>query len=73
MFDIMSSKVYGNKGVLFFIIMLGMIVHLMNMSGATHEYAKLGKGCISENVLCEQSELLQNIFCVLPNKVSCLS
>lgn len=40
MFEIMSSKVYGNMGVLFFIILLGMIVHLMNMSGATHEYAK---------------------------------
>lgn len=40
MFDIMSSKVYGNMGVLFFVILLGMIVHLMNMSGATHEYAK---------------------------------
>lgn len=40
MFDIMSTKVYGNKGVLFFIILLGMIVHLMNMSGATREYAK---------------------------------
>ena len=40
MFDIMSSKVYGNMGVLFFIILLGMIVHLMNLSGATHEYAK---------------------------------
>lgn len=40
MFDIMSTKVYGNMGVLFFIILLGMIVHLMNMSGATHEYAK---------------------------------
>lgn len=40
MFDIMSSKVYGNMGVLFFIVLLGMIVHLMNMSGATREYAK---------------------------------
>lgn len=40
MFDIMSSKVYGNMGVLFFIVLLGMIVHLMNMSRATHEYAK---------------------------------
>ena len=39
-FDIMSTKVYGNMGVLIFIILLGMIVHLMNMSGATHEYAK---------------------------------
>ena len=40
MFDIMSTKVYGNMGVLFFIILLGMIVHLMNMSGATKKYAK---------------------------------
>ena len=40
MFEIMSTKVYGNMGVLFFIILLGMIVHLMNMSGATREYAK---------------------------------
>jgi Na+/H+ antiporter NhaC len=40
MFDIMSTKVYGNLGVLFFIILLGMIVRLMNMSGATHEYAQ---------------------------------
>ena len=39
-FDVMSSKVYGNMGVLFFIILLGMIVHLMNMSGATHKYAE---------------------------------
>lgn len=39
-FDIMSNKVQGNMGVLIFIILLGMIVHLMNMSGATHKYAQ---------------------------------
>lgn len=39
-FDIMSNKVQGNLGVLIFIILLGMIVHLMNMSGATHKYAQ---------------------------------
>lgn len=38
-FDIMSTKVQGNLGVLIFIILLGMIVHLMNLSGATHQYA----------------------------------
>lgn len=38
-FDIMSNKVQGNMGVLIFIILLGMIVHLMNLSGATHRYA----------------------------------
>ena len=39
-FDIMSNKVQGNMGVLIFIILLGMIVHLMNMSGATQKYAQ---------------------------------
>ena len=39
-FEIMGSKVQGNMGVLIFIIILGMIVHLMNMSGATYQYAQ---------------------------------
>lgn len=39
MFEIMGEKVYGNIGVLFFIIMLGMAVYLMNMSGAAEKYA----------------------------------
>lgn len=40
MFEIMGKKVQGNMGVLIFIVLLGMIVHLMNLSGATHEYAE---------------------------------
>ena len=40
MFDVIGNKVHGNIGVLIFIILLGMIVYLMNLSGATHEYAK---------------------------------
>ena len=39
-FNIMANKVEGNFGVLIFIILLGMVVYLMNLSGATHEYAK---------------------------------
>ena len=31
---------HGNLGVIIFIILLGMIVYLMNLSGATREYAK---------------------------------
>ena len=38
-FDVLSSRVYGNMGVLIFIVLLGMIVHLMNLSGATKRYA----------------------------------
>ncbi len=39
MFDIMADKVKGNMGVLIFIVLLGMVVYLMNLSGATHKYA----------------------------------
>ncbi len=38
-FEIMGNKVQGNMGVLIFIVLLGMIVYLMNLSGATHRYA----------------------------------
>ena len=40
MFEIMGAKVQGNMGVLIFIVILGMIVYLMNLSGATNEYAR---------------------------------
>jgi Na+/H+ antiporter NhaC len=36
----MANKVHGNMGVLIFIVLLGMIVYLMNLSGATHRYAQ---------------------------------
>ncbi|MBR6430968.1 MAG: Na+/H+ antiporter NhaC family protein [Oscillospiraceae bacterium] len=39
-FDVMANKVHGNMGVLIFIVLLGMIVYLMNLSGATHRYAQ---------------------------------
>ena len=37
--EIMAEKVHGNMNVLIFIILLGVIVYLMNLSGASHEYA----------------------------------
>ncbi len=43
-FDIMSKKIQGNIGVLIFIILLGMIIHLMELSGASHRYAKGAAG-----------------------------
>lgn len=39
-FSIMADKAQSNMGVIIFIIILGMIVYIMNLSGATHEYAK---------------------------------
>lgn len=36
---IMSEKVGANFGVIFFLILLGMLICLMNKSGATHKYA----------------------------------
>lgn len=58
MFSIMSSKVYGNMGVLAFIILLGMIVYLMNLSGATHEYAKWA----SKKLHTKRQTLLATMF-----------
>ena len=37
--NIIGDKVQSNIGVLIFIILLGMIVYLMNLSGATKKYA----------------------------------
>lgn len=38
--SVMGNQVYNNLNVLIFVILLGMLVHLMNLSGATEEYAK---------------------------------
>ncbi len=38
---IMQEKVGANYGVLFFLVLLGMLVTLMNASGATSKYAKV--------------------------------
>lgn len=39
MISIMGEKVGSNYGVLLFLVLLGMLVALMNKSGATHQYA----------------------------------
>lgn len=57
-YDVMSSRVYSNLGVLYFIILLGMIVHLMNMSGATHKYAKWA----SKRLKTRKQTLLATMF-----------
>ncbi|MDD3747071.1 MAG: hypothetical protein PHD70_11445 [Anaerostipes sp.] len=57
-YDVMSTRVYGNLGVLYFIILLGMIVHLMNLSGATHEYAKWA----SKKLKTKRQTLLATMF-----------
>ena len=55
---VMADKVYGNIGVLIFIIVLGMIVHLMNKSGATKEYAKWA----SKRIHTKKQSLLATMF-----------
>lgn len=57
-FDIMSEKVYSNMGVLIFLILLGMVVHLMNLSGATYEYARWA----SEKLKTKRQSLLATFF-----------
>ena len=73
MFDIMSTKVYGNMGVLFFIILLGMIVHLMNMSGATREYAKWASQKIKTRKQSMLSTMVLGIIIFVDDYFNCLT
>lgn len=57
-FDIMGEKVHGNLGVIVFIILLGMIVYLMNLSGATNEYA----GWASKKIKTKRQSLLATML-----------
>jgi len=56
--DIIADKVQGNMGVLIFIILLGMIVYLMNLSGATHRYAKWA----AKRLRTKRSTLIATMF-----------
>ena len=58
MFTIMGDKVHGNLGVIIFIILLGMIVYLMNLSGATNEYAKWA----SKRIKTKKQSMLATMF-----------
>lgn len=73
MFDIMSTKVYGNMGVLFFIILLGMIVHLMNMSGATKEYAKWASKKLRTRKQSLLATMALGIIIFVDNYFNCLT
>lgn len=58
MFNIMSSEVHDNFEVLIFIVLLGMIVYLMNLSGATHKYGKWA----SKKIKNKKQSLLATAF-----------
>lgn len=52
--EIFSQKAHDNMGVLIFIVLLGMIVYLMNLSGATKAYVQWAK----DKVRTKKSTLL---------------
>ena len=58
MFTIMGEKVNGNMGVLIFIILLGMIVYLMGLSGATRKYGEWA----SKKLKSKKSSLFATMF-----------
>lgn len=57
-FNIMGLKVQGNIGVIIFIILLGMIIHLMGYSGASRKYAKWA----STKLKTKKQALLSTLF-----------
>ena len=73
MFDIMGSKVQGNMGVLIFIVILGMIVHLMNLSGATHQYAEWASGKIKTKKQSLLATMLLGILIFVDDYFNCLT
>ena len=72
-FDVMSSRVYSNLGVLYFIVLLGMIVHLMNMSGATHKYAKWASKKLKTRKQTLLATMLLGILIFVDDYFNCLT
>lgn len=72
-FDIMANKVEGNMGVLIFIILLGMIVYLINLSGATHEYVKWASKKLKTIKQSLIATTLLGIFIFVDDYFNCLT
>ena len=72
-FDIMAGKVQGNMGVLIFIILLGMIVHLMNLSGATHRYAQWASGRLKTKKQALLATMALGVIIFVDDYFNCLT
>ena len=72
-FDVMQSRVGENMYVLFFIILLGMIVHLMNLSGATREYAKWASEKLKTKKLALFATMILGIVIFIDDYFNCLT
>lgn len=72
-FDIMSDKVQGNMGVLIFIILLGMIVYLMNLSGATYKYARWASGRLKTKKQTLLATMALGIIIFVDDYFNCLT
>lgn len=72
-FSIMGDKVQGNMGVLIFIVILGMIVHLMNLSGATHRYALWASKRIKSKKQSLLATMLLGILIFVDDYFNCLT
>ena len=72
-FRIMGAKVHSNIGVLIFIILLGMIVHLMNLSGATHRYAQWASGKLKTKKQSLLATMALGILIFVDDYFNCLT
>ena len=71
--SVMADKVQGNMGVLVFIILLGMIVYLMNLSGATRRYAQWASRRIKSRKAALFSTMLLGIVVFVDDYFNCLT
>ena len=72
-FEVMSNKVQGNMGVLIFVVLLGMIVHLMNCSGATHQYAQWASAKIKTKRQSLLATMLLGVLIFVDDYFNCLT
>lgn len=71
--DVLGTKVYGNMNVLVFIILLGVIVHLMNMSGASHKYAQWAGQKLKTKKQTLLATMLLGIIIFIDDYFNCLT
>ena len=70
---VMAEKAYENFGVLIFIVLLGMVVYLMNLSGATSEYAQWAKKHLKTGKQTLLFTMLLGIIIFVDDYFNCLT
>ena len=72
-FEILSDKAKDNMDVLIFIVLLGMIVHLIHLSGATDQYVKWAQKRIKSRKTTLLLTSLLGVFLFIDDYFNCMA